>query len=77
MYAIRSYYGGEAAAHPVEMFDPDSVVFWTTSLRITSYNVCYTKLLRIPPFLSLLFYNSFLFSHKRVCFGIVYNALDK
>ena len=48
MYAIRSYYGGSAIANY-----PDWVLWLNrTSLvgiplpRITSYNVCYTKLLR-------------------------------
>ena len=40
MYAIRSYY---VQAHSVT---PSKACTWVTSSRITSYNVCYTKLLR-------------------------------
>ena len=46
MYAIRSYYASQPAAAAgtaaeAEVADPASM-----TARITSYNVCYTKLLR-------------------------------
>ena len=42
MYAIRSYYGSCGSG----MYLGDQLVIDDDGFRITSYNVCYTKLLR-------------------------------
>ena len=42
MYAIRSYYEMQGVVHHlIDVYEP------TVDYRITSYNVCYTKLLRV------------------------------
>ena len=46
MYAIRSYYECVTCGH---MFDLQFLPRLKSLIRITSYNVCYTKLLRVPP----------------------------
>ena len=49
MYAIRSYYGFQEAVEALNRavtIDPRNYDAWFMS-RITSYNVCYTKLLRL------------------------------
>ena len=43
MYAIRSYYDGEV----LSFLDTYDEIDLANKSRITSYNVCYTKLLRI------------------------------
>ena len=54
MYAIRSYYAmGMIAQHMQQVRDASELIANATreqtQARITSYNVCYTKLLRKPP----------------------------
>ena len=54
MYAIRSYYGQESKYSDAEIilnkvqdeYPQAEVVALENGIRITSYNVCYTKLLR-------------------------------
>ena len=47
MYAIRSYYVSGAGPSPERILKARGVrVIAVEGLRITSYNVCYTKLLR-------------------------------
>ena len=54
MYAIRSYYGPIpfSGYRPIERIAPGVILRKDVALRITSYNVCYTKLLRTDPIAS-------------------------
>ena len=47
MYAIRSYYDVEYIAIVDREFNELEIVEPKNTIRITSYNVCYTKLLRV------------------------------
>ena len=63
-----------------ELGNPDIANFQSLFLLLFESTILQSRMVwehHITPFLSLLFYNSFLFSYKRFCFGVIYNALDK